>query len=98
MIHVLYTAMQYSLPVVFLVMNNSGLGMVRDIQHGNIIATEFVPTDFAQIAKAFGCQGVNVDDAGQIQPAIKEAFASSLPTVIDVKTSAVEPFFKIFNR
>jgi acetolactate synthase-1/2/3 large subunit len=98
MIHVLSTAMQYCLPVVFLVMNNSGLGMVRDIQHGNIIATEFAPTDFAHIARAFGCRGVNVDTAGQIHPAIKEAFASPLPTVIDVKTSTVEPFFKIYNR
>jgi len=98
MIHVLSTAVQYHLAVVFLVMNNSGLGMVRDIQRENIIATEFSPTNFAQIAKAFGCRGVRVDNPDEIQPAIKEAFKAELPTVIDVNTSTLEPFFKIMNR
>ena len=98
MIHVLSTAIQYQLPVVFLVMNNSGLGMVRDIQRENIIATEFTPTDFAQIGKACGCLGVRVEDPKDIAPAIKAAFAEKLPTVIDVNTSTLEPFFKIMNR
>jgi acetolactate synthase I/II/III large subunit len=98
MIHVLSTAVQYQLPVAFLVMNNSGLGMVRDIQRENIIATQFSPTDFAQIARAFGCRGVKIDTPDDIQPAIKEAFASPLPFVIDVDTSTSEPFFKIMNR
>ena len=96
--HVLSTAVQYHLPVVFLVMNNSGLGMVRDIQRENIIATEFAPTDFAQIGKAFGCLGVRVEDPGEIKPAIEAAFKEKLPTVIDVNTSTLEPFFKIMNR
>jgi acetolactate synthase I/II/III large subunit len=98
MVHVLSTAMQYNLAVVFLVMNNSGLGMVRDIQREKIIATEFVPTDFAAIAKAFGCRGIKVDKAEEIESAIKESFESGLPTVIDVSTSRLEPFFKIMNR
>ncbi|MBA7645522.1 Acetolactate synthase large subunit [subsurface metagenome] len=97
MTHVLSTAVQYRLPVTFLVMNNSGLGMVRDGQapRGRIIASEFVATDFAQIARAFGCQGVNVRKAEELGPAIKEAFRASMPTVIDVATSSSEPYFKI---
>jgi acetolactate synthase I/II/III large subunit len=98
MIHVLSTAVQYHLPVVFLVMNNSGLGMVRDIQREKMIATEFVHTDFAQIAKAFGCRGIRVENADEIAPAVKEAFKAGAPTVIDVNTSTLEPFFKIMNR
>jgi len=95
--HVLSTAVQYRLPVVFLVMNNSGLGMIHDVQsqRGKIIATEFVETDFAQIARAFGCQGVNVKKAEELGPAIKEAFRASVPTVIDVATSLSEPHSKI---
>ncbi|MFO7965069.1 MAG: thiamine pyrophosphate-binding protein [Desulfobacterales bacterium] len=96
--HVLSTAVQYRLPVAFLVMNNSGLGMVRDIQGDKIIATEFSPTDFARIAQGFGCRGVTVHRAEEIQPAISEAFGADLPTVIDVITSPSEPFFKIWNR
>ncbi|UCH43152.1 MAG: thiamine pyrophosphate-binding protein, partial [Dehalococcoidales bacterium] len=97
MTHVLSTAVQYSLPVVFLVMNNSVLGMVRDGQapRNRFVASEFTETDFAQVARAFGCQGVNVREAGQLGPAIREAFKSPVPTVIDVATSVDEPYFKV---
>ncbi len=97
--HILSTAVQYQLPVVFLVMNNSALGMVRDGQspRGKIIASEFTETDFAQIARAFGCQGVNVTRPEELAPAIKEAFKASVPTVIDVATSRSESFFKIVS-
>jgi len=97
MTHVLSTAIQYQLPVVFLVMNNSCLGMVRDGQspRGTIIASEFIETDFAQIARAFGCQGVKVSKPGELGPAIKKAFKAPVPTVIDVATSRSESFFKI---
>ena len=96
-VHVLSTAVQYHLPIVFLVMNNAGLGMVRDGQRGKVFATDFIETDFAQIAQAFGCQGVSVRKAEQLGPAIKEAFQASVPTVIDVATSRSEPYFKIVS-
>ena len=97
MVHVLSTAVQHRLPVVFLVMNNSALGMIRDGQssRGKIIASEFVETDFARIARAFGCQGVKVGKAAELRPAIQEAFKASLPTVIDVATSRSEPFARV---
>lgn len=96
-VHVLSTAVQHRLPVVFLVMNNSALGMIRDGQspRGTIIASEFVETDFAQIARAFGCQGVNVRKPEELRPAIKNAFKASVPTVIDVATSRSEPFARV---
>lgn len=96
--HVLSTAVQYNLPVVFLIMNNAGLGMVRDIQAGKAIASDFTPTDFARIAEAFGCRGVTVHRPDDIKPALDEGFRAGLPTVIDVITSPAEPFFKIWNR
>jgi acetolactate synthase-1/2/3 large subunit len=94
--HVLSTAVQHNLPVAFLVMNNSVLGMIRDhqIQAGRIIASEFVSTDFAQIARAFGCQGLNVEKPGELGVVIKEALRASVPTVIDVTTSSAEPFIR----
>ena len=96
-IHVLSTAVQHRLPVVFLVMNNSALGMIRHHQAsmGRIIASEFINTDFAQIARAFGCQGLNVGKAEELGMAIKEALRASVPTVIDVATSRSEPFARI---
>jgi thiamine pyrophosphate-dependent acetolactate synthase large subunit-like protein len=97
-LNVLSTAVQYDLPLVFLVMNNSVLGMVRDGQRDKPIASEFTPTNFAQIGQAFGCNGVRVTKVEEVQPAIKEAFQSSKPTVIDVDTSSGESFYKIIDR
>ncbi|MGB2800069.1 MAG: thiamine pyrophosphate-dependent enzyme, partial [Dehalococcoidia bacterium] len=94
-LHVLSTAVQYDLPVAFVVMNNSGLGMVRDIQRERKIATDFPATDFARIAEAFGCRGVRVTEAGKLGGAVKEALKADVPTVVDVITSQEEPFFKI---
>jgi acetolactate synthase I/II/III large subunit len=95
--HVLSTAVQYGVPVVFLIMNNSVLGMVHNFQSmtKRIVATEFVPTDFAAIGKAFGCYGVKVRKPEQLGREIKKAFKADLPTVIDVATDPAEPFLKI---
>ncbi len=93
--HVLSTAVQYRLPIAFLVMNNSCLGMVRDGQRGKTIASEFAPTDFAAIARAYGCRGVTIEQPAALAPAIKEAFGASTPTVIDVITDHEESHFKI---
>ena len=71
--HVLSTAVQYRLPVVFLVMNNSALGMVRDSQRGSTIASEFVETDFAAIARAYNCNGVRLDRPQDVAPAVSSA-------------------------
>ncbi len=93
--HVLSTAMQYQLPVVCLVMNNSALGMVRDGQRGRVVASEFIETDFAELARAYKCNGVKVTRPEEISPALKKAFRTSIPTVIDVVTNRDEPYFKI---
>ncbi len=95
--HVLSTAKQYNLPVVFVIMNNSALGMVRDGQKGKIVASEFIETDFAQLARAYQCNGVKVTQPGELLPALKAAFQASIPTVIDIATSQSESYFKIAN-
>jgi len=100
--HVLSTAVQHNLPVVFLVMNNSVLGNVRDPQfhmmNGRVMTSEFIDTDFAQIGRAFGCNGVRIDKPDDLEPAIREALSASVPTVIDVITEPNEPHFKLVNR
>jgi len=83
-LHVLSTALQYDLPVVFVVQNNSELGMVRHGQGARPIASEFIETDHARIAQAFGCQGVCVDRPQDLSAALDAALGSRLPTVIDV--------------
>ncbi len=47
---------------------------------------EFLETDFAQIARAFGCFGVTVDKPQDFRNAFEQAMASPLPAVIDCRT------------
>jgi acetolactate synthase-1/2/3 large subunit len=95
--HVLSTAMQYGLPVVFAIMNNSALGMVRDGQKGKSVASEFIETDFAQLARAYQCNGFKVIRPEEISTKIKQGFKESIPTVIDIETNQNESYLKIAN-
>ena len=83
-VHALSTAIQYELPVVCVVMNDSALGMVRHHQGNQKIASEFVQTDNGAVARGFGAYGVQVDDSRDVPAAVREAFASGRPAVVDV--------------
>ena len=84
-VHALSTAMQYRLPILCVVFNDNALGMVLDHQPpGRTIASEFVPTDNAAVARGFGAFGVQVNDSRDLPDAIREAQASGLPAVVDV--------------
>ena len=96
--NVLSTAVQYKLPITFVVMNNSLLGMIYDGQEGRPVATEFIDTDFSTIAKGFGARGVRIKKPEEITPAIKEALKADLPTVIDVITDQTQSHFKITSE
>ena len=85
-VHALNTAVQYNLPVVYVVMNDSGLGMVRHHQGGRLIASGFIETDHSQIARAIGGYGVQVRDSRDLPDALREALASEKPSVVDVIT------------
>ena len=86
------TAVQYQLPVVFVVLNDGGLGMVRENQRPNLIASEFVDTNHAKLAEAYGGWGVQVDNPNDIPAAIHDAFRSGQPAVVDVIMDRFEPF------
>jgi acetolactate synthase-1/2/3 large subunit len=47
---------------------------------------EYLETDFAQIARAFGCFGATVEKPQDFKKAFEQAMASDLPAVIDCKT------------
>ncbi len=98
MTHILSTAIQYRLPVTFLIMNNSCLGMIRDGQKGKDVCNEFVETDFAAIGHAYGCRGMRIDRPGDLAPAVKEALTANVPTVIDVITSRAESYLKMSSH
>ena len=84
-VNALSTALQYHLPILAFVFNDNSLGMVRQHQDPDrLIASEFVPTDNAAVARGMGCFGIQVSDSKDLAGAIKEAQSSGLPAVIDV--------------
>ena len=84
-VQALSTAMQYNLPILCVVFNDNALGMVLDHQlPGRTIASEFIETDNAAVARGFGAFGVQVRDSRDLPDAIRDAQASGLPAVIDV--------------
>lgn len=84
-VNALSTAMQYQLPILCIVFNDGALGMVLDHQTpGQYIASEFVETDNAAVARGFGCFGVQVKDSRDLADAIRQAQQSGLPAVVDV--------------
>ncbi|MBA7663080.1 Acetolactate synthase large subunit IlvG [subsurface metagenome] len=89
------TAVRYKLPIITIIGNNSCWGMIKSGQKYNwgkrYYGTEIEGTDYAQIAKGFGCYAETVEDPNEIQPALQRAIDSGLPAVIDVKIAWKTP-------
>ena len=90
---VVATAMEANLPVVWVVMDNSAFGTIAGLEKmhygwsfGCLFERngETYTVDFAAIARGFGARGVSIRSAAELGPALKEALASDLPTVIQV--------------
>jgi pyruvate dehydrogenase (quinone) len=89
------TAVRYGWPLKVLIFNNSELGFVAmEMQVAgmpkNDEATGLTNPDFAAYAKACGGDGVRVEHAADIVPAIEQAIASDKPFIIDAIVSAGE--------
>jgi acetolactate synthase-1/2/3 large subunit len=89
----LETARRHNIPAVNIVLNNNGLGYERFLinyhnKPGQFTeqtpGCDYVETDYAAIARAFGCVGIRVERPEQIRPALEEAFASNRPALIDL--------------
>jgi acetolactate synthase I/II/III large subunit len=89
----LMTAIEHDIPIAVVVFNNNALGWVL---HGSgPFAAEFKDFDHAAIARAIGCRGVRVTEPDALAAALKEAVASRVPSVIDVRTSLKVSFADI---
>jgi acetolactate synthase-1/2/3 large subunit len=84
------TAVQFELPIVIVVCDNSSYGTIRMHQEreypGRISATALRNPDFAAYARAFGGFGVRVEKTGQFADALRAALASGQPAIIHVLT------------
>ena len=83
------TARRLGLPVVTLIHNNAAWGIIRQGQRkqfGFELGSDLAGSDYAAIARGFGCFGETVRQPDQVAPAIQRALASGLPAVLDCLT------------
>jgi acetolactate synthase-1/2/3 large subunit len=94
--HALATAVEYDIPVVWVVWNNYGYCSIRDLQvglfGGRELATGFIndttqelqSADFAMLAKAFGVQSAKIDKADALEDALDHAIRANRPYLLEV--------------
>ena len=81
------TAIDEDIPIVSVILNNSALGWVRHGQGNRTIASAFADMNFAEMARVMGCNGIRVEQPGELAGALREALDCGRPTVVDVVTS-----------
>ena len=86
----LATAVAEDLPVVICLLNNGWLGMVKqwqklfwDKRYSSTRLFNSNP-DFVKLAEAFGAKGIRVERPGEIGDALRQAFASDKPCLVDI--------------
>ncbi|MEV0646313.1 thiamine pyrophosphate-binding protein [Phytomonospora sp. NPDC050363] len=87
-------AVERGLPVIFLVMNNRAHGTIADLQRANFgrgYGCEFrdpdgepYSPDFAALGRACGADGVTVERAADLAPALRSAVGRRRTVVLDV--------------
>jgi len=87
------TAAAYGVPVVWCILNDGNLGMIKQGQKmarsgrepERYIATSCYNPDFVKLAEACHCRGEIAERPGEVKEALKNALDSQKPTVIDIR-------------
>jgi acetolactate synthase-1/2/3 large subunit len=85
------TALRKNLPIVVVISNDQGWGMIRHSQelrigHAIETGTHLGKVDYHKLVEALGGKGLYVEDPADIRPALEEAFAAGKPSCINVMT------------
>ena len=73
--------------LVVVVFNDSSMSMIEVKQRRRQLpprGMDYAPTDFATVARGFGCMGIRVEVPGELPGALQKAFSSERPVVVDV--------------
>ncbi len=84
----LLTAVNYGVPVKWIVLDNGRFASIHDAQsllyEGRHVASEFRNPDFVALAQAFGATGVRIEDPRGLEDQLRAALALDGPVLIDV--------------
>jgi acetolactate synthase-1/2/3 large subunit len=98
--NVLGTAVEYDLPVVWVVWNNYAYASIRGLQRGYLdgreLATDFkhpatgapYNPDFAAMARSAGVEAVSVERPADLADAVRAGVAAGKPYLVDASISA----------
>lgn len=90
------TAAQEKIPVVALLFNDGGYGVIRNIENkhygGRVFAVDLQPPDFQKLAGAFGMNGYYVKSLEEFRPTVEAALASGQPCLVEIDMAAIGPF------
>ena len=90
---VIATAMEASLPVIWVVMDNSAFGTIaglEEMHYGTTFGCTFecagkpYRVDYAAMARSFGADGYLVSAASELRPALEAALANRRPALVQV--------------
>lgn len=87
----LWTAAQYRVPVVFVILRNGTYGALRGFAEllgtGETPGLDVPGLDFVKIAEGYGVPAVSARDADGVSAALKEAFDADGPRLVEVLTA-----------
>ncbi|WP_455217880.1 acetolactate synthase large subunit, partial [Kaarinaea lacus] len=80
------TCVRLQIPVVILIWNDSGYGLIewkQLNQFGRSSHVDFNNPDFIQLAESFGAKGYRINETNQLLPTLKKALADDAVSIID---------------
>jgi benzoylformate decarboxylase len=91
-IQALWTAAQYNIPAIFIIMKNGTYGALR--WFADVLQVKDAPgldvpgLDFCALARGYGVESLHVDSSEALTDALRQALSSSRPLLIEVETRA----------
>jgi acetolactate synthase-1/2/3 large subunit len=85
----LATAVQYRLPIIFVVIDNGMYGTIRMHQEreypSRVYGTDLANPDFAALARAYGAIGETVTNTREFAPAFERALDARRPALLHLR-------------
>lgn len=93
-------ALQENLPLIVLLFDDAGYGVLRNIQdaaYGRRVAVDLVSPDFVMLAKAMGYEASRIGSPQEFVSELEAAVARRKPTMIVIDMDTVGPMTKPFG-
>ena len=88
-------AAQYNIPIVVVIFNDGGYGVLRGLQatqfDGRINQTELFTPDFVKLAESMGVHGMKADNVAEFDALLTEAMEMPGPVLIEINVHNMEP-------